>query len=99
MSFKKLPSSHSASGTSSPAQHHIDDFSFADAPRHFKNPYYKKSTATGPGGAGGRRNKSLKLILAGERDRVDRVAKELRESGVEGKDMVEVVTCELGSWR
>jgi hypothetical protein len=89
------PLSTSGSGTSSPSLSHSDDFSFAEAPRRFKNPYYKKTLGAG------KRNKSLKQILAGERDRVDKVAKEGREAeelkraqGLEVIKEREVVTCE-----
>lgn len=94
------PLSASHSGTSSPSLTHLDDFSFAEAPRRFKNPYYKKTLGAG------KRNKSLKQILAGERDRVDKVAKEVREAdelkrsqGLEVvKEVREVVTCECSRY-
>ncbi|BGP56124.1 hypothetical protein JCM8202_005891 [Rhodotorula sphaerocarpa] len=42
-----------------------EDFSFADAPRPFKNPYFQRTAATG------KRTKSLKQIMILERERVD----------------------------
>lgn len=46
-------------------QYTAEDFSFADAPRPFKNPYFQRTAATG------KRTKSLKQIMILERERVD----------------------------
>jgi hypothetical protein len=82
-----------------------EEYSYADAPRPFKNPDYKKNT--------GRRNKSLKQIIAMERERVERIQKERRDKieedqarakeaskdtmdvDREGSSFVESVTCKL----
>lgn len=67
--------------------------SYSDAPRPFKDPNYRKNVT--------RRNKTLKQILAGEREQVDRLAREKREREEEQREkgmevvQVEEVTCEL----
>lgn len=53
-------------------QYTADEFNYADSPRPFKNLAYSR-----PGqGQHGKRNKSLKQILALERERVDRLLEE-----------------------
>lgn len=66
-------------------------------PKPFKNPHYSVKSA------GGKRNKSLKQILAFERERVDRVEAAKREERIkaeqEGRtvEWKEGVSCELAS--
>lgn len=90
----------SASGSSSPQISLADEFSYFDAPKPFKNLAFKKNV--------GRRSKSVKQTLVGERERGEKVNREAREraeedarkemevDGVERKrrEVVDVVTCE-----
>ncbi|KAL8276191.1 hypothetical protein RQP46_011403 [Phenoliferia psychrophenolica] len=50
---------------------YAEEYSYTDVPRPFRNPEYRKNV--------NRRNKTLKQILAAERERVDKLAKEQRE--------------------
>ncbi|BGP48218.1 chromatin-remodeling complex subunit ies6 [Rhodotorula kratochvilovae] len=56
-------------------QYTADEFNYADVPRPFKNPYYTRQLQ----GQGGKRNKSLKQILALERERVDRLLEDRKQ--------------------
>ncbi|BGP40110.1 chromatin-remodeling complex subunit ies6 [Rhodotorula kratochvilovae] len=56
-------------------QYTADEFNYADVPRPFKNPYYSRQLQ----GQGGKRNKSLKQILALERERVDRLLEDRKQ--------------------
>lgn len=47
-----------------------EEYSILNAPRPFKNPYYKRDA---------KRSRSMKQIMATERERVDTLAKEKRE--------------------
>lgn len=55
-----------------------DNYSYAAAPRPWKNPYFKPSWAAT--GSGGKRNKPLKQVLVLERERVDKLQRERRET-------------------
>jgi INO80 complex subunit C len=57
-------------------QYTASQFSFAAAPKPFKNPHFTRHSA--PGGPG-KRNKTLKQILTLERERVDDEARRRRE--------------------
>lgn len=80
-----------------------EEYSFADVPKPFKNLNYKRDA---------KRSKSVKQIMALERDRVDNLAKlerdkkrlalengghEIIEAGQEGTSNQEVITCKFAS--
>lgn len=69
-------------------QYTADDFSFADAPRPFKNPHFQRNAATG------KRTKTLKQVLALEKERVDGVLEASKAAGAVGSVSREVVSGE-----
>lgn len=78
-----------------------DHYSYASAPRPFKNPYFRPSWAST--GTGGKRNKPLKQVLVIERERVDKIQRERREivdrlrtegQPVPSELLADVVSCE-----
>lgn len=93
---KQFGGSTSHSGTASPAISLAEDYSFADAVKPFKDPNFRKNV--------GRRSKSIKQTVLAERERGEKVNREMREkrdaemmevegNQVERREVIDVVTC------